>query len=556
VLTVQTREADALAWGSMMMNLGVAWKDRVAGDRKANIDKAIVCYQDVLTVQTRDTDAAAWAMTMMNLGNAWQDCITGDRKENIEKALACYEGALTVRTRDADAVAWAATTCNLGITWKNRIAGNREENIETAIACSQNALMVRTRETDAVAWATTMFNLGLAWSGRVTGGRKRNLELARTCLSSSLHVFPQEAHSLYYIQVSRNLSCTLLCLEHCDEADLCAAAALVALKEVKRNCDRGLVHARSLSEENAALYETLVFCRASKDDKWSALSACEESKAQDLSSLFAQSSASLVAALSVPERSTYHAQVACMRHALYKMEQLTAQHQDHAVTMAEYASAKVKVEAIESKAGGSRGFALQPAPSLRLRDVLPTFPDDVIAVSFFHGPVSHNADALDLVDGVYAFAAYRGFVYMHSARDLDLDVLGTEDLEALLSGPLHLLGVLLSELLSRMNLAPTPPRRIVISSHRELHRLPLLAMKVSTSADGPAQYLCDAFPGGVYFVPNLFMYAHMEASDPAGHAASLSASALPDAKFVSFTGPAVGCASESAEDAWRGQLFA
>jgi hypothetical protein len=37
-------------------------------------------------------------MTQNNLGTAWSDLPTGDRSANLEKAIACYEAALRVRT--------------------------------------------------------------------------------------------------------------------------------------------------------------------------------------------------------------------------------------------------------------------------------------------------------------------------------------------------------------------------------------------------------------------------------------------------------------------------
>jgi hypothetical protein len=135
-----------------------------------------------------------------------------------------------------------------------------------------------------------------------------------------------------------------------------------------------------------------------------------------------------------------------------------------------------------------------------------------------------------------------GLVHIHSASSLNLS--GTEDL-----------GELCSELLGKLDVGAAPPRRIVISSHRELHRLPLLAMKVRLWTHGPAQCICDAFSGGVYFVPNLFMYALMCANNPPGREAPLSKSALRDPKFVAFTGPNVGSAREVVERVKSTSLF-
>jgi hypothetical protein len=53
-----------VAWAVTTMNVGIAWKYRITGDRRANIDKAIACYQDALAVRTHDANAVAWATTV------------------------------------------------------------------------------------------------------------------------------------------------------------------------------------------------------------------------------------------------------------------------------------------------------------------------------------------------------------------------------------------------------------------------------------------------------------------------------------------------------------
>jgi hypothetical protein len=79
------------------VNVGNTGENRIAGDRRANIDKAIACYQDALAVRTHDANAVAWATTVMNLGNAIVNRVGGGREENIDRAIACEEAALTVR---------------------------------------------------------------------------------------------------------------------------------------------------------------------------------------------------------------------------------------------------------------------------------------------------------------------------------------------------------------------------------------------------------------------------------------------------------------------------
>jgi hypothetical protein len=59
---------------------------------------------------------------------------------------------------------------------------------------------------------------------------------------------------------------------------------------------------------------------------------------------------------------------------------------------------KVEAKAIEAHAGGSRGFAFQPIESLRMRDVLDTFLDDVVSGNTFRGLVARHVVAFDLFD--------------------------------------------------------------------------------------------------------------------------------------------------------------
>jgi hypothetical protein len=104
---------------------------------------------------------------------------------------------------------------------------------------------------------------------------------------------------------------------------------------------------------------------------------------------------------------------------------------------------------------------------LTVRDVLPALTDDMAAVTDFRGRVAHDPDPMDPVARVSASAVHAAVVHVQSARELRLDVLGTEDFDALLSGPPRSPGVLLSELPLWSDLAPPPSRSDVTSFHRE-----------------------------------------------------------------------------------------
>jgi CHAT domain-containing protein/tetratricopeptide (TPR) repeat protein len=122
-LEVYTREAFREKWAMIQNNLGIAYSDKITGNRAENIDSAIAaenidraikCYQLALEVRTRSAFPEDWAMTQNNLGLAYWNKITGNRAENIEKAIKCYQLALEVRTREAFPQNHTETLFNLG----------------------------------------------------------------------------------------------------------------------------------------------------------------------------------------------------------------------------------------------------------------------------------------------------------------------------------------------------------------------------------------------------------------------------------------------------------
>jgi CHAT domain-containing protein len=71
------------------------------GDRGANLQQAIACYEQALRFHTPEADPLDYARTQMNLGGAYAQLPVGDRAANLRQAIACYEQALRVFTPEA-----------------------------------------------------------------------------------------------------------------------------------------------------------------------------------------------------------------------------------------------------------------------------------------------------------------------------------------------------------------------------------------------------------------------------------------------------------------------
>jgi tetratricopeptide (TPR) repeat protein len=196
-LTVLTFQDYPNDWAKLKNSLGIAYLDRIRGERADNLETAIVCYQEALKVRTFDAFPQNWARTQMNLGNAYSSRIRGERADNLETAIACYQEALKVYTFTAFPFDWARTQMNLGVAYLERIRGERADNLETAIACYQEALKVYTFTAFPFDWARTQMNLGIAYLERIRGERADNLETAIACYQEALKVrtfdaFPED----------------------------------------------------------------------------------------------------------------------------------------------------------------------------------------------------------------------------------------------------------------------------------------------------------------------------------------------------------------------------
>ncbi len=109
-------EADhAAQWAMTQINLGIVHAELPAGDRAANLAKAIACFEAALRVQAEGEYLTQWATTQDALGAAYAELPSGDRAANLRKAITCYEAALGVHTEAASPVEWSGTQANLAL---------------------------------------------------------------------------------------------------------------------------------------------------------------------------------------------------------------------------------------------------------------------------------------------------------------------------------------------------------------------------------------------------------------------------------------------------------
>jgi len=225
-LETTTRDNSPLEWAQIMQNLGIAYANRIRGDRAENLEKGIESYQQALEIQSPKSSPLDWATTIMYFAEAYSERIRGNRANNLEQAIAYYQQALKVRTSEALPLQWAQTMQNLGTAYLNRIRGEQAENLEQAIAYYQQALEVRTREAVPLEQAQTIQNLGTAYANLIKGNHAENLERAINCYQQALTVYTSEYFPREHRKIQIQLGNLYFKEQHWQKGHQAYAAAL------------------------------------------------------------------------------------------------------------------------------------------------------------------------------------------------------------------------------------------------------------------------------------------------------------------------------------------
>ena len=155
------------------------------GDRAANLQKAIACFEQALRFRTPEADPLDYATTQNNLGVAYAELPVGDRAANLQKAIACFERALRFWTSKADPFNYALTQHNLGYAYATLPRGTVRPTCEGHRLLSGGPPLPHP-EADPLDWALTQNNLGNAYRELPAGDRAANLQKAIACYEAAL----------------------------------------------------------------------------------------------------------------------------------------------------------------------------------------------------------------------------------------------------------------------------------------------------------------------------------------------------------------------------------
>jgi CHAT domain-containing protein len=204
-LQPQTRE-----WASAHNNAALAWGKRIIGDPEANKRQSILHSEQVLTVYTRDVDALRWAQNKLNLGTMYYElALLTDDPWLTEKAIDEMEDAIDAYSRPQFAERWAMAATNLGMIYPDRFFGDPVENMQQAINLLEEVLLIYTRPEYPERWARTHLNLGVAYARLAeTAVEIHGVAPAIAHFQEALTVLTADDFPYEYQQLARNLGNT------------------------------------------------------------------------------------------------------------------------------------------------------------------------------------------------------------------------------------------------------------------------------------------------------------------------------------------------------------
>jgi len=147
---------------AMLLNdLGNAYAFSPQGNRPANLERAIACYQEAADIWTADTAPLCYASLQNSIGCAYAYMATGDRAEHLRRAIAHFEAAQRHRTPEADPNGYAWTQHNLGeayaqlpVAIERRTCAARSPAFETPCATARGIRSRSSTRRPSTTWAT------------------------------------------------------------------------------------------------------------------------------------------------------------------------------------------------------------------------------------------------------------------------------------------------------------------------------------------------------------------------------------------------------------------
>jgi tetratricopeptide (TPR) repeat protein len=140
-------------------NLGLAYSERIHGDRAENLEESIKHCLSALEIFNRFNLPSQRMATQINLAYIYSIRIRGEQSSNQEESIELYLSTLEFLNKQDFPLQWAAIQNNLANIYSKRVIGNPKENSEESLKYYRAALEIYTTESFPSLWANIQIQL-------------------------------------------------------------------------------------------------------------------------------------------------------------------------------------------------------------------------------------------------------------------------------------------------------------------------------------------------------------------------------------------------------------
>ncbi len=192
-------------YAEMQRNRGRAYSLLKVGDKQANLERAIACYEKALQVYTREQYPKEWGVLHYDIGNIYQNlsASVSEKSTNLHEAIAHYEKALEVHGIHDER--WAIIYFRHGEAYHCLPTGSRQSNLEKAIASYMRSLEVYTPKNYSAQWAMTHLCIGEALRNLPEGDQQDDKQKSFMHYQNALQVYTRQSFPREWAMTQRSL---------------------------------------------------------------------------------------------------------------------------------------------------------------------------------------------------------------------------------------------------------------------------------------------------------------------------------------------------------------
>lgn len=265
--------------GRALNNLGRLYLLLQDQNRGADLETALTYLRQALEVLPAELTAGqpepARLVALTLLGDGYLQRLAGERRDNIELAIEYFAAALALAEAHNQPAEAANLKHNLAVAYRLRLADKPARNYETALSYARQAYQYFKQQAMSAEWARASLELATILAHRQGGNRQSDLEQAIKFATDALAVYQPGTHLPQWLLAKMTLG-NLYCEPMAGHRMVDSKRAIACFREVIAHCDPTIMPVRWAEAKNNLGTVYAEQSRRSGDKAYQQAAACFE----------------------------------------------------------------------------------------------------------------------------------------------------------------------------------------------------------------------------------------------------------------------------------------